>query len=224
MPNIKNILIFVAIAAAVISVYFFFIKGAPEETTNLVSTIPTMPDGVASNPNTAATTLVPGDNSAVAREFLTLLLSVKSIKLDDAIFSDNAFLSLRDSTIVLIPDGNEGRPNPFAPIGTDPATILPLTCVLPKILDTATGTCITPPPVCTLPQVLNVATNTCVTVATCVLPKVLNPSTNTCVVPVVCVLPKVRNTTTNTCVTVPTCVLPQVLDTSTNTCINPPAH
>ena len=57
--------------------------------------------------------------SSVQQEFLPILLNVKSIKLDDSIFSDPAFQSLRDSSIVLVQDGNEGRPNPFAPIGFD---------------------------------------------------------------------------------------------------------
>ena len=58
-------------------------------------------------------------SALVAKDFLTLLLSVKNIKLDDAIFFDVAFNSLHDSSITLIPDGTEGRPNPFAQFGND---------------------------------------------------------------------------------------------------------
>ena len=110
MPKIKNIIIFSVIGVILVFIYFFFIKASPDEEVTLVSSSPNQEE---SNTTTAS------DTSAIAQEFLTLLLSVKSIKLNDAIFSSNAFNSLHDSSIILVPDGNEGRPNPFAPIGTD---------------------------------------------------------------------------------------------------------
>lgn len=60
------------------------------------------------------------DTSAIAGDFLNLLLNVKNIRLDDSILRDPSFNNLRDSSITLIPDGNEGRPNPFAQFGNDP--------------------------------------------------------------------------------------------------------
>lgn len=116
MPNIRNIIIFVTIGVILVLIYIFFIKSSSEENATLISSAPTI--------NESATT-TPNDTSVIAQEFLTLLLSVKGIKLNDAIFSSNAFNSLRDSSIILIPDGNEGRPNPFAPIGTDVFTASP---------------------------------------------------------------------------------------------------
>jgi hypothetical protein len=119
MPTLKNILIFIAIAAASFSAYFFFLKPS-SSTPELVSSPVT-----TSNPLINTTGIVTsaeqgnGDNGVVAGEFLSLLLSVKSIKLNNTIFSENAYKSLRDSSITLTPDGNEGRPNPFAPIGND---------------------------------------------------------------------------------------------------------
>ena len=110
--KIKNIIIFSGIAIALVLVYIYFIKGDPDESGSFLS----------AEPNTALPSRgASADSSsfAVTQEFLSLLLNVRSIKIDDSIFSDNAFLSLRDSTILLIPDGNEGRPNPFAPIGSD---------------------------------------------------------------------------------------------------------
>ena len=109
-PKIRNIVIFTSIAAALILIYIFFIRQPSAPTATLVSSTSTP---------TALDTGVAEQNSSVAREFLTLLLSVKSIKLNDAIFADNSFASLRDSSIVLTPDATEGRPNPFAPFGTD---------------------------------------------------------------------------------------------------------
>lgn len=113
MPNIKNIIIFLAIGAVLVLGYIFFIKSPSDDTAALVSSTSSKVAG-------DATSLVPiGEGTSVAQDFLSLLLNVTGIKLNNAIFSDNAFLSLRDSSITLIPDGNEGRPNPFAPIGVD---------------------------------------------------------------------------------------------------------
>ena len=108
--KIKNIITFSAIALALILVYVFFIKGNGEEG-NLTSSA----DPLGSSASTSA----PDQNSSISREFFNVFLNVKRIKLDDAIFSEPSFLSLRDSSIELIPDGTEGRPNPFAPIGSD---------------------------------------------------------------------------------------------------------
>lgn len=158
-PKIKNIIIFSGIALAFILIYFLFIKSSPPQA-NLQSTASTpLPniDGTLPNANTINT------NSQVAKEFLVLLSNVKNIKLDDAIFSDQAFNSLHDSSIILTPDGTEGRPNPFAQFGNDAvplpnplndSTILPASDVsLPPVIPPAPGEStaktnkITPPPV-----------------------------------------------------------------------------
>jgi hypothetical protein len=108
--KIKNIIIISVVAVLLILIYIFFIKPAPAEQ-NLVSS--------ASQSAVSGDTTIPDQNSLISKDFLSLLLSVKSIKLDDSIFSDGAFLNLKDSTISLTPTGDEGRPNPFAPIGFD---------------------------------------------------------------------------------------------------------
>lgn len=118
--KIKNIIIFVVIAIALILIYVFFFKKAPEEA-NLA---------VTSEDSALPSASVADQNTAIGEDFLSLLLSVKSIKLDDSIFADTAFATLRDSSIELIADGTEGRPNPFAPIGID---------VLPTTGNTQTG-------------------------------------------------------------------------------------
>ena len=89
--------------------YVYFIKSDGDEE-SLVSSSPFAFDTGA---------VSPGEGAVLGQEFLTLLLNVKNIRLDDSIFTDPAFATLRDSSIVLIQDGNEGRPNPFAPIGSD---------------------------------------------------------------------------------------------------------
>ena len=128
-PKIRNIIIFVIIAAIFVLIYIFFIKSSPDQSSLVLSpSNPSLP-GVNSS---GASANVPSSTSLVAKDFLSLLLNVKNIKLDDTIFSDPAFNKLRDSSIVLTPDGTEGRPNPFAQFGnnsaptpiTNPVTII----------------------------------------------------------------------------------------------------
>ena len=60
--------------------------------------------------------------SAPVSEFSGVLSSIKSIILDTTIFTDPAYLALRDYPITLGSD-YRGRPNPFAPVGYDIGTI-----------------------------------------------------------------------------------------------------
>lgn len=132
---IKNIIIFVAVAIAFVLVYIFFIKPEPEQG-NLVST--------GTSTETAQDNNLNQPTRIDTEDFLSVLLSVKSIKLDDSIFSDVAFTTLNDSNVVLTPDGTEGRPNPFAPVGSDftgtSATPAPTTTTPPKPATTPTQT------------------------------------------------------------------------------------
>lgn len=118
MPKLKNILIFVAVAVGLVLIYVLFIK--PSLTDNapaLVTSTPiTTGGGIATSSASPAGT----------QDFLTLLLSVKNIRLDDTVLSDNTFTSLHDSSISLVPDGTEGRPNPFAPLGSENIVVPPV--------------------------------------------------------------------------------------------------
>lgn len=116
MKIFKKIIIFVVIALVLIG-GFLFLSSNKKESSSVVS--------LAGTPATGANTSV-SDN--VGGEFLNLLLSVKNIKLDSSIFSEKAFINLRDSSILLVPEGNEGRVNPFAPLGQD---VSPATQALP---------------------------------------------------------------------------------------------
>lgn len=58
--------------------------------------------------------------NGVDRELLATLLELKSLKFDRALFESNVFKSLKDFSRQ-IPDEPAGRPNPFAPVGTDKA-------------------------------------------------------------------------------------------------------
>ncbi|MES2134893.1 MAG: hypothetical protein V4449_01465 [Patescibacteria group bacterium] len=59
------------------------------------------------------------ENVSVDQDLISLLLELKSIKLNDAIFADSAFKSLQDFSQELVPEP-VGRNNPFAPLGAKP--------------------------------------------------------------------------------------------------------
>lgn len=108
--------------------YVVFIK--PDEPVENLVTSPadTLPDAIAGTEIPVAV-----NDEAIAESFLSLLLSVKNIKLDDSIFREVAWSNLVDSSIELVPLGDEGRPNPFAPLGVDvlPVVPVPLDPVVP---------------------------------------------------------------------------------------------
>lgn len=141
MPKIRNIIIFVAIAGVFILIYIFFIKPSSSPTTSLVSSPSSTTFPSVSNSTT--TTNTTGSGPSVAQDFLTLLLSVRNIKLNDTIFSDPAFNSLHDSSITLTPDATTGRPNPFAQFGNDVSTTT--TTSIPPVTSTGTTTSPTNP-------------------------------------------------------------------------------
>ena len=117
-PKIKNIIMFVLIGGSLTASYVLFFGGDTEETQIIeqpgTQIIPG--DGMGMGNGVG---MVPGgvNSSGAVSDFLPVLLNVKGIRLDDSIFVDPAFSTLRDSSILLVPDGTEGRKNPFAPIG-----------------------------------------------------------------------------------------------------------
>lgn len=113
--TLKNSLIFISIGVVLVLVYIFFIKGDEPEA-NLVSSTNAPISNVTIN--TAADNVTVLD-SEFSKQILATLSNVKNINLDDSIFSSIAFQSLVDGTIPLVPDNNEGRVNPFAPIGEE---------------------------------------------------------------------------------------------------------
>lgn len=73
----------------------------------------------AQEPLVVADTAVAGvGNNQKGREILALLADLKKISLDESIFSDPIFQSLKDFSVELAPEP-KGRQNPFAPIGKD---------------------------------------------------------------------------------------------------------
>ncbi len=116
-PKVKNIVIIAVVVVALVLGYIFFMQKSPDQA-NLVSSLPSGTPASSSNTSGSASTAMSGD-------LLSVLLGVKSIKLDDSIFSNKAFLYLRDSSITITTPTDAGRANPFAPIGSDGVAPVP---------------------------------------------------------------------------------------------------
>ena len=140
MPKIRNIIIFVAILAALILAYILFFKPSSSDQTSLVSSSGNTTSTTASSVDTSnINTSSPADAS-----FIKELLNVKTITLKDDIFSDPAFNSLHDSSIVLVPDATTGRPNPFAQFGTGSVAAAPVVAPAPTSTTPAPAKTTTP--------------------------------------------------------------------------------
>jgi len=115
--TVKLILVIVVIVALVI-VGSTFISDPTGQNSSGLQSVTT--GGTAAPLTQSATTNASDVNTQqINREFVSMLLNLQSIGLNDDIFSEPAFQALRDNTIRLNQPGNEGRPNPFAPIGID---------------------------------------------------------------------------------------------------------
>jgi len=64
------------------------------------------------------------EEAVVGKEFLAVLLEIRSLDLDESLFSDKPFLLLRDFSQEVEPQPT-GRSNPFAVIGNDQEVIIP---------------------------------------------------------------------------------------------------
>ena len=114
---IRNIIIFVVVfALAVVGYKFFF--GSKTATPALQTT-----SGLGVGTTTTPSATTSAASSAVGGDFLSLLLNIQSIKLDDSVLSSKAFTVLQDFNRPIPPDANPGRTNPFAPIGVDSGAI-----------------------------------------------------------------------------------------------------
>ena len=167
MKQIKNILIPLALVAVLILGYIFFIKKAPDAST-LTSNI------------TTSTSVTDAGSLPITQEFVTLLLNVKNIKLDDSIFRDPAFAILTDSSISLVPDGTQGRPNPFAPVGADTSTTTPASNVSNNPTTPSTNPATIIPPTGTIAPATLLPSNTPTNTGTTTTPtKVIAPGATT---------------------------------------------
>ena len=113
----KIIIILVVLILIVIGASFFSGEGGGTE-----NPLQSLGTGTTGSPlATTGTTVTAGNTNTaeINREFISILLNLESIDLNDDIFSEPAFIALVDNTVRLNQPGNEGRPNPFAPIGVD---------------------------------------------------------------------------------------------------------
>lgn len=119
--KIKN-LIFVLVGLSLILIYVLFFKKDKVEEDLTVNNNPI---------NTAEINTVVNNpiDDKLSNEILATLSSIKSITLEDKIFKSQSFNSLIDGTVPLVQDGNQGRPNPFAPIGNDASNFTNTTTV-----------------------------------------------------------------------------------------------
>ena len=90
----KNIVIIGIVIAAMAALYYFYSSGS----------------------NAPLLTSSEGTDSPVSQEILATLGNLRTIRLDNSIFSDPLFVSLSDFGVT-IPPAAAGRRNPFAPVG-----------------------------------------------------------------------------------------------------------
>jgi hypothetical protein len=57
------------------------------------------------------------DDSGPDKDLVATLLALRAVRLDASLFSDPAFVSLKDFSTEIVPEP-VGRPNPFAPLGS----------------------------------------------------------------------------------------------------------
>lgn len=116
MKSKSSLFIGIVIVLALVGagIYFFVVqpKNTPVEP-GLVSATTGASQGLqnASSGNTTGSQVV------------TILRNLSVIKLDDSVFQNPAFSLLTDVSIALPPITNQGRRNPFAPVGAEGNTI-----------------------------------------------------------------------------------------------------
>ncbi len=79
--------------------------------------------GTSATPDVTNPSTTGMSSEQIGNDFLTTLLSVKDIRIESELFTSTAFTALQDFSRPLLPDNNPGRPNPFAPLGSDTTTI-----------------------------------------------------------------------------------------------------
>lgn len=116
--NIKKIIIILIVILLIAVGASFFGGDSSSQNQNQLQSLNTGQTGAPLTQTATMNTAVV-DTEEINREFVSMLLNLEAINLNDDIFSEPAFSALVDNTVRLNQPGNEGRPNPFAPIGTD---------------------------------------------------------------------------------------------------------
>lgn len=118
-PTLKKILKYGGIAVGVVIIIVVIGslgKGGDEPSSGgLVSTT------TGGNPTTTTTT-----DSVPESQTISLLKNLSTLRLNGNVFSNPTFRALSDISIVLPQVTNQGRRNPFAPLGSDGGAALPV--------------------------------------------------------------------------------------------------
>ncbi|MBI5003554.1 hypothetical protein HZC00_00455 [Candidatus Kaiserbacteria bacterium] len=103
----KILILGVAVLAAA-ALWFGMSQSSAPASTIITSSV----DGSSNAPGGVVT---PGPVDKDTQQILEILLALRAVKLDDSIFSNNAFISLKDFSTQVVPEP-VGRPDPFAPL------------------------------------------------------------------------------------------------------------
>lgn len=127
----KIIIAIIVVAAIGGAVYYFgYKKDGASTVAGLVSSRTGASQGLQSN-----TTVGEGSTGS---QVVAILRNLSVIKLDDSVFRNPAFALLTDISISLPPVTNQGRRNPFAPVGAGDIAI-PTTTTTPGTGTIPTG-------------------------------------------------------------------------------------
>lgn len=111
---IKNILIIVAVIIVIV-IAFVVINNMKSKNPSSDSALSSSSGNVTT---TRSSTASQTEVENFSNELLRLLGSLENLTLNDSLFFNPAFDQLTDITIPLRKEGNQGRRNPFSPIGT----------------------------------------------------------------------------------------------------------
>jgi hypothetical protein len=104
----KILVLGVAVIAAAALWYGMSQSSAPD--TTIVTS------SAAGTSNTPGGVVTPGPVDKDTQQILEILLALRAVKLDETLFSNQAFISLKDYSTQIVPEP-VGRPDPFAPLG-----------------------------------------------------------------------------------------------------------
>lgn len=120
--TIKNIITFLAIFLVIgLGYWFFSSRGNSTDITNVgLSGSVQSTNPVSSGSGLPSEAQVASDVELTAgTDFLSALLNLNNIKLEDSVLSSPVLSSLFDFSVELESEGDAGRSNPFAPLGSD---------------------------------------------------------------------------------------------------------
>ena len=106
----RNMIIIIAVVVVALIAYIVFFKKDDSAQTGGLTTLA----GDTTTPGAATS-----DVQVTSQQFLTELLNIDSINIDNSIVTNPAFVVLKDRSLPIDPDNDPGRINPFAPIGAE---------------------------------------------------------------------------------------------------------